>query len=159
MKHRKIASKDTEQDYYVPVDIVNVADHIHVTDPKPGAMRGYAGRAMAFDMDDGMTVDYVKGPWHTNSHSFMKHTNMNVGELHLTQIELRDGETGEELYAEEKPVLGHYYRGTRIARQLAIVRNKPIEVFVRSNGGTSSHTEYPDRPELYHPLSKRKSDS
>ena len=155
MIHRKIHAEDVNEDYYVPVDILNVADELHVTDSSNTShMKGYDGSTLAFKMEDG-TVEHVTGPWHTNSRGFINHTGINISELHLTKITLWQDD--EIIYEEKAPVLGPYYRGDRIARQLAIIRNKEIKVKSESSGGSSTKTCYPDG-RFTHPLSKRKND-
>jgi hypothetical protein len=74
-KHRKIEGRSGE-DWYVDVDELNAASHLHQTDKKPkgpGSFRGYGGSTLKFEMEDG-TVKEVVGPWHSNSTAFFKDT-------------------------------------------------------------------------------------
>jgi hypothetical protein len=159
MKHRRFNSKDGGEMYYVPIDVVNPADELHVTDSDPGHMKGYGGHVLKFELDDG-TVDEVKGPWHTNSIGFFRDTGINIGELHLTQVTLWDetnrDSIAEPIYQETQKVLGPFYRGQRAAHQLANLRNKLIGYEIITNGGSHSGTAYPDSKQ--HPLSMRKED-
>lgn len=157
MKHRRIVSKRGEI-YYAPIDIVNPADELHVTDNSShgSRMQGYGGNTLKFELDDG-TVDEVKGPWHTNSIGFFENTGINVGELHLTKVTLWDDGDGTPIYQEKEPVLGHYYRGERIAQQLATLRNKPIGFKSESSGGSTQKVCQPNGV-YQHPLSMREAD-
>lgn len=154
MIHRKFHSDEVDEDYYVPVDIVNPGDELHVTDSQPSRMRGYGGSILKFEMEDG-SVESVPGPWHTNSKAFFKHTGINIGELHLTRITIWDGK--DCIYQEKEPVLGAFYRGERIAQQLAVIRNRSITVRSESSSGGSEKVCYPDGRYI-HPLSKRAND-
>ena len=166
MIHRRIISTRRNVEYYVPVDHVNVGDHLHVTDPSPGLMKGYGGHPFKFDMNDG-TNEVVIGPWHTNSLGLLKDTDLQVGELHFTQVTLKENDhEGALIYDEKEMVLGSFHRGQRIAQQLADIRDKPIYVHVETNEGSHSHTAFPKGHEHYnekynglHPIAQRKGDA
>lgn len=171
--HRKFEA-DNGHTYLIPVNIVNAADEVHVNTHDPNS-RGYGGSVFHFETTEG--TETVKGPWHGSS----PYRVCNVTELHYTKVTLvaraeyvdyndwvdhvrehggdkdcvvcRFRMIGEILYDEKEWVLGTFYRGDRIAQQLADLRKEPIFVNVESMGGGHSHEAKPGG-EL-HPLAHR----
>lgn len=160
--------------YYVPVtEFINAGDNILVDthDPKSA---GFGGSTFRITTTEGKD-DFVKGPWHGQ----VPYEVCNVTELHFTKvtiianarhipydewsnplfnypvnsIEYRFHIRGEILYDEKEWVLGHFYRGDRIAQQLADLRKEALFVNVESDGGSHSHDCEPGRQ--LHPLAER----
>jgi hypothetical protein len=120
------------------------AAHIHVNDNEPtGPFRGYGGSILQFEMEDGSIYE-IKGPWHTNADALFKDTGLLITDLHMTRVVIRDGYPDSKvIYEEEKPVLGPFMRGERIAHQLADLMERRLFVSSYSEGGSSSHTVHP----------------
>jgi hypothetical protein len=164
--------------YYVPVDICNSADWLHVDTHDPRS-DGYGGSTLNFKLLDGL-IDPVKGPWHTNSTAFRHDTGIDIEDLHETRVVLYktrqvtkttrrhermdDGrlvwgnwptEITEKveppIYEEKDFVLSDFYRGERIAHAIAALREEPIYVESYSRGGSSEHTVFPGKTKM-HPL-------
>ena len=68
--------------WYIPEDIDNKGDHIHVSTPNKN---GYAGSTLQFTMNDG-SVDKVVGPWHSNSESLLRNTGIDLKDTHYTRF-------------------------------------------------------------------------
>ena len=152
---------DQEQDYYVPVGLLNPADEVLCDTHNPNS-NGFGGRVFQLETIDG-EVHEVKGPWHTSA----PYDAVNITELHLTKvtiiahsrhIQYKDWDkypdpatpefqykvTGEVLYHEKEWVLGSYNRGDRIAYQLANLQNRELFLGVQSQGGGHSMVISPD---------------
>lgn len=158
--------------YYIPVDILNAADNVLVDTRDPHSA-GFGGSTFDIKTCDG-DIDVVKGPWHGSAKP--EH---NVGELHFTQVILianaehipydtwsevlpqyaKDSVEwitrmrGDVLYYEKEPVLGTFYRGDRIAQQLADLRQEEIYVYVHTAGGSHARTCKPG--DKLHPRATR----
>lgn len=145
--------------YYLPVtEFVNAADNVLV-DVRDPTSRGFGGSVFEIKTVD--SVDEVKGPWHGTCPFEV----CNVTELHLTKVIIlanaehipyvdwpgivekygKDGVefslrmTGDVLYEEKEPVLGTFYRGDRIAQQLADLRQEVIYAHIETDGGSHGH--------------------
>lgn len=161
---KAIRGKSRNCIYLVPVDILNVADHVHV-DPLDEKSQGYGGSVLSFQLEDG-TMHYAKGPWHGGTMSLLKDVGLDVRDLHATAVTLYEvvmepytgkryednPETGRKeyvtatwdipargkvLYEEKEPVLGMFMRGDRIGHAYANATGKPVFVDVESAGGGS----------------------
>lgn len=161
-KHKhKIIEASNGNTWIVRTDTVDAAAHLHVDKhedfsgdrPFGARMRGYGGSVLEFELEDG-GIYSAKGPWHSNSGAFYSDTGVLITDLTLTRLvlKLNDSE-GEVIYEEEKPVLGPFMRGERIAHQLANLWEKAIYVESHSNGGSSAHTAQPDT--MPHPMAVR----
>lgn len=175
MNHSKFVGNPTfrkfvgeKKIYYVPTETVNAADNVQVDTHNPDS-RGYGGTTFEIKTTEG--VDHVKGPWHGT----VPYEVCDVTELHFTQVTLianaksiswderakcdRDSTefkflvSGDVLYDEKEKVLGTFYRGDRIAQQLADLRQEAIFVHVETNGGSHSHTCNPG--DTLHPNARR----
>lgn len=82
------AGKDN---WLVPVDILNVADslHVHRTDERSTqrSMQGYGGSTLEFQLEDG-SIYMAKGPWHSSARGLLKDTGIDVTDLHATMVTL-----------------------------------------------------------------------
>jgi len=134
----------------------NEADDIYV-EGGPNS-DGFAGRTLNFTLESGEVVS-LKGPWHTSSGSLFEDAGVDIRDKHLTftVIGLDRGVTDvgyraiikDVIYKDEKPTIGEYYRGTKIAMKLAKELNKPVMCYSKSTGGSSRGLVYPDQIDVH----------
>lgn len=124
------------QTWLVRCDVPNMGDHIYVTDPEPGAMRGFGGRQLIFALEQG-GVYSADGPWHSNGNALFKDTGLDIRDLHMTRVVLT-AQDGTVIYHEDEPLLGPFDRGEQLARALARVRREPVQVYSSNAGGSST---------------------
>jgi hypothetical protein len=134
----------------------NEADDIYV-EGGPNS-DGFAGRTLNFILESAEVVS-LKGPWHTRADSLFQDTEIDLREKYLTfvVIGLDRGCTDvgyrtiikDVIYKDEKPTIGEYYRGTKIAMKLAKELNKPVMCYSKSTGGSYSGLVYPDQVDVH----------
>jgi hypothetical protein len=133
----------------------NEADDIYV-EGGPNS-DGFAGRTLNFTLDSGEVVS-LKGPWHTSAGSLFNDTGVDLRDKYLTFVVIGLGRASTDvgyrtiikdvIYIDEKPTIGEYYRGTKIAMKLAKELNKPVMCYSKSTGGSSSCLVYPDQVDV-----------
>jgi hypothetical protein len=134
----------------------NEADNIYV-EGGPNS-DGFAGRTLDFTLENGEVVS-LKGPWHTNSGSLFADTGVDIRDKNLTFVVIGLDRTYTDkgyrtiikdvIYKDEKPTIGEYYRGTKLAMSLAKKLNKPVMCYSKSAEGSSSGFVYPDQIDVY----------
>jgi hypothetical protein len=135
----------------------NEADDIYV-EGGPNS-NGFAGRTLNFTLEGGEVVS-LKGPWHSSSGSLFGDTGVDIRDKHLTFTVIGLDRTHTEdrsyrtiikdiIYQDKEPVIGEYYRGTKIAMKLAKELNKPVMCYSKSTGGGSSGLVYPDQIDVH----------
>ena len=134
----------------------NAADNVYV-EGGPNS-NGFAGRTLDFILEDGKIIS-LKGPWHTNANSLFKDTGVDIRDKHLTFTVIGLDRTYTDrgyrtvikdvIYKDEKPTIGEYYRGDKIAMRLAKELNRPVMCYSKSGGGSSCGFVYPDQIDVY----------
>lgn len=120
---------------------------------------GFGGSTLTFPLVDG-TEDKVKGPWHGNADSLFSDTGIDVQNLHYTQgiISEERSRLGPPsyftvmknvLYRDEIPIMGEFYRVTKIAMEMAKKLNKTLCCYSESRGGSSCGFIYPDQVDVH----------
>jgi hypothetical protein len=136
--------------------------HIYVSaDTKENApgyrgFRGFGGSTLSFNLEDGEIVQ-LQGPWHSNSEALYSDTGIDVRDKFYTwgcvseEREWKNHDTIMKgvIYKDDSPVLGDYYRVTRIAMDIAKKLNKTIYCYSESAGGSSCGCIYPDQIDVH----------
>lgn len=137
----------------------NPADNIYVSansaENKPGyrGFRGFAGRTLTFELEDGTTLD-LQGPWATNSDALFNDTNYDVRDKYLTFGVIGLGRKYEHgmgvtitdvLYRDKDWVIGEFNRVEKIAQKIANELGKTVMKFSKSRGGSSCGQVSPDK--------------
>lgn len=147
----------------------SAADFIHISaDPvenKLGykGLRGYGGRELSFPLEDGSTETLV-GPWHANAEALFEDTGIDLREKHLTMCIIGQSWSWVEnvsyiqdvLFEDLLPTEGDYFRGTKIAMDLARGLGKSVVCYSESVGGSSFGLVYPDQIDVHGNRSKAK---
>jgi hypothetical protein len=134
----------------------NEADNVYV-EGGPNS-NGFAGRTLDFTLENGEVIS-LKGPWHTNADSLFEDTGVDIRDKHLTFTVIGLDRThtdrgyrtiiNDVIYKDKESTIGEYYRGTKIAMQLAKELNKPVMCYSKSEGGSSCGFVYPDQIDAY----------
>jgi hypothetical protein len=134
----------------------NEADNVYV-EGGPNS-DGFAGSILSFTLESGEVIS-LKGPWHTNADSLFNDTGIDIRDKHLTFVVIGLDRTHTDrgyrtvikdvIYKDKEPTIGAYYRGTKIAMQLAKELNRPVMCYSKSENGSSSGLVYPDQIDVY----------
>lgn len=146
--YKKLKGKNGRT-YLVPIGKF-AGDNVHVSGGENS--QGYAGRTLAFQLEDGSAIN-LKDPWHTNSGDLFEQTGYDVRDKHKAKVFI--AENCEYIKGEYKPTLsdilhedldfqeGFFNRGTDLAKTFADSLNKPVYYYVLTGGGSHSGWKKP----------------
>jgi len=140
---------DCKKGIYYIANQDNVADNIYfksnISDEKS---EGFGGATLKFTLVDG-TIDFVKGPWHSNSTSLFLNTGVDIRDKSFTRgiiaLECKPCENWYEgyiyskvLHYDQYKVLGSFLRINNLAQEFANELNKNVYYAVKTGGGGSA---------------------
>ena len=132
----------------------NSADNLYCTAiNKTKRSNGFGGATLEFKLDDG-TSDFVQGPWHSNSGSFLKDTGIDVTDKHFTfgviSMEKEwlspNSIMKDVIYQDDDWTLGSFDRIENLAKEMARKLNKKVYFYRQSTGGSTQSWAEP-KPE------------
>lgn len=141
-------------DIWLYPDNDHPADEIHVSTKHHD---GYCGRELHYHLVDGTAI-MLHGPWHSNSDALYDDTGVDLRSKHITYVVIakdRDYTKKYEtimkdvLYQDEKPMVGAFERGTRMAMEMAQKMGIVLMLYKESWGGSSCGPIYPDQIDVY----------
>jgi len=144
-RYKKVIGKSGRIWLYAIQD--NPADNIYVSGGKNSD--GFGGRTLSFTLEDG-TIEELKAPWHTNSDDLYSNTGVDLRDKHLTFVVVGKGRKTyrtrqgwvdkiiEVLYQDEKPTIGEFDRGEKLAQPIANKLKQTIYCYSQSQGGSSN---------------------
>jgi len=125
----------------------NPADNIYVSGDKNS--NGFGGATLSFTLEDG-TVEELRAPWHTNSDDLFAHTGIDLRDKYLTFVVIGEGrktyrtkqgwvdKITEVLYKDDKPTIGKFERGKKLAQSIANNIKQTVYCYTQSQGGSSN---------------------
>lgn len=143
---KKIKVKNSDKTYLVAVQ-PNEADNIYVGYPYDTKSQGFGGAWIEFKIEDGLTIK-LQGPWHTNADDLFKETGYDIRDKYLTFVVIsKDSKLIDYndvmidvLYIDDKPQIGHFYRGREIAEKLSKELGIKVWLYSKSHSGSSIRT-------------------
>lgn len=111
---------------------------------------------MEFHLEDDCIIE-LQGPWHSNAEALFNDTGVDIKDKHLTFVvigkglegDLRNMKITDVVYKDEKPTVGDFCRGERLAMKLAKEMNMVLFCYSESDGGSSCGPVYPDQIDVY----------
>jgi len=100
-------------------------------------------------LEDG-TTEKLRGPWHTNSDALYENTGVDLRDKHLTFVVIGKGrkthrtrrgwvdKITEVLYQDDKPIVGEFDRGKKLAQSMVNKLKQTVYCYTRSQGGSSN---------------------
>ena len=144
-KYKKVKGKSGNF-WFIPLQD-NPADNIYMDNPKDRDSKGFGGRIVNFELDNG-EVYLAHGPWHSNADSLFEDTGIDVRDLYFTKVILGTGgveyqgghsfKIKEVVYQEDEFKLGSYRRGEELAQEYANKLKKNIHGWIESKSGGHS---------------------
>lgn len=101
------------------------ANHIYFRG-RENYSNGFAGRTLSFKMEDG-TIEYVQGPWNSNTDSLFTLVGIDYRKMHKTQGIISKQRPNEQyihrkediIHFDENPVTGSFNRIEDLAKKLS----------------------------------------
>jgi len=158
--YRKVVGK-TGRTWLVSTDSMEgEADHIYVEGSPKDYPRGFGGDTLKFRLVDG-SVKVLTGPWQSNSEALFADTDIDVRDKHRTFVVVGERwefegvtRTIKNVLYIDRPgsVIGRFDRGDEIAQNVADRCQRPVVLYSRSSGGSSSKTVNPTPKETSTPV-------
>lgn len=146
----------TSNKIWLVADQPNAADNIYVW--SPCGEGGFGGSELSFVLTDGSILK-LKGPWHSNSNSFLRDTGIDITDKHYTYgvISLEkeypknvgnfndwNPLMKDVLYKDTQFTLGKFERIEKLAQEMANKLGKIVHYYSESMGGSSCGQKNPE---------------
>lgn len=127
------------------------AEHVYV-EGGPRS-RGYGGRTLKFELEDGSLLS-LTGPWHTTADELFKDTGHDVRGTYATFVVIgRDRDATDSgrtiirdvVYKDEAPTEGLFSRGEHLAQKLANKLGVKLYFCMESSGGGMTSWADPEK--------------
>lgn len=146
LKYKKLVGKSGNT-WLVAIQ-PNEGDNVYITNnPENSGGQGFGGAHLNMELEDG-TVFVLKGGWHANSNSLFEDTGYDCRDKHLTFVVIAKdrkfvpylihGELIDVIYMDDKPTIGEFDRGEKLAQQIANAQKERVCRYTETSGGSSS---------------------
>ena len=130
----------------------NSADNIYVSNPDNKNGEGFGGATLGLPLKGGGTFP-LRGGWHSNADALFTSTGIDLREKYTTYVVIGKGrfytDRGETViedivYQDSEPMIGSFYRGDVLAKQIANELQLEVYLYSGSKGGSSCGKVTPD---------------
>ena len=109
---------------------------------------------MTFELEDGSNIE-LTGPWHSNADSLFADTGVDIRDKYSTFVVIGKDMTFnpdimvDVVYKDEKPMIGDFHRGVKLAMALSKQMNCILYYYSQSDGGSSISSVFPDQIDVH----------